>query len=50
MNMNDFNLKVIEYFFKVKNIKKVAEKFDLKTENIRFIIRQYYLGKSYFKV
>ena len=42
--MNDFNLKILEYYFKVKNIKKVAQKFNLKTDNVRFIIRQYYLN------
>jgi len=48
MILNDFHLKVIEYFLKVKNIKKVAKKFNIKEENVRFILRQYYMRKNYF--
>ena len=48
MILNDFHLKVIEYFLKVKNIRKVVEKFNIKEENVRFILRQYYMRKKLF--
>jgi hypothetical protein len=46
MNLNNFYINIIEYFLKVKNIRKVAKKFEIKEENVRFILRKYYLSKK----